>query len=82
MRRPAVLFGLAALLLVAYEAARLANLADHTSAVAGMPLTPSSWVLGPLHIALYLLVVVVAPVLVIAGTADTLLRLRTAPRSR
>ena len=61
MRRPAALFALAALLFIAYEAARLANLADHTSAVAGMPLTASSWVLGPLHIVLYLLAVVVAP---------------------
>jgi hypothetical protein len=81
MRRPAVLFGLSGLLFIAYETARMANLANHTSAVAGMPLTESSWLLGPLHIALYLLVVIVAPILAIAGTLDTLLRLRR-PRAR
>lgn len=51
--------------------------ADHTSAIAGMPISPLSNLLGPLHIAIYMLVVVVAPVLVIAGTLDTLLLLRS-----
>ena len=81
MKRPAILFALAGLLLVVYEIARLSDLAVHTSAVAGMPMNASSWVLGPLYIALYLLVVIVAPILTIAGTLDTLLLLRKQPAS-
>jgi hypothetical protein len=76
MRRPAVLFGLAGLMLAAHVVCRTLGFQDHTSAIAGMPISPLSNFLGPLHIAIYMLVVAVAPVLVIAGTLDTLLFLR------
>jgi hypothetical protein len=76
MRRPALLFGLAGLLLGAHVAARLAGWAEHTSVIAGMPLSASSWVIGPMFVALHLVVVVVAPILSVAGTIDSLLLLR------
>ncbi len=76
MKRPAMLFVIAAFLGVAHLAAWAAGWAEHTSAIAGMPQSASSWVLGPAFIALHLVVVVVAPVLAIAGTMDTLLSLR------
>ncbi|MBX3209991.1 MAG: hypothetical protein KF764_33485 [Labilithrix sp.] len=76
MRRPAALFGLAGLLAVAYLAASLAGWAEHTSAICGMPRSPASWTLGPVFVALYLAVVIVAPILAIAATLDTLLLLR------
>lgn len=81
MRRPAVLFTLAALLSGAYLASSVLGGADHTSAIAGMPATSASWTLGPLHIALYMAFVVIAPILAIAGTIDTLLLLRAQHRS-
>lgn len=76
MTRPAWLFAIAAMLFVAHLIARAAGLADHTSAIAGMPISAASWTLGPLHVLLYLLVVVVAPILTIAATIDTLITLR------
>ncbi|MBX3264412.1 MAG: hypothetical protein KIS78_05765 [Labilithrix sp.] len=76
MRRPAALFGLAGLLAVAYLAARVAGWAEHTSAICGMPRSPASWTLGPVFVVLYLAFVVLAPVLAIAATLDTLLLLR------
>ena len=76
MKRPALVFALAALLFVGYAIGRLAGWADHTSAIAGMPLSASSWVLGPLFVALHLAVVVVVPILPIAAMLDTLLLLR------
>ncbi|MBX3202180.1 MAG: hypothetical protein KF894_28885 [Labilithrix sp.] len=76
MRRPAALFGLAGLITAAYLAARLAGWAEHTSAICGMPRSPASWTLGPAFVALYLAVVVLAPILAIAATLDTLLLLR------
>ena len=76
MKRPAVLFGLAALLFVAHAGARLAGWAEHTSVIAGMPRSPSSLVLGPAFVLLHLAVVVVVPVLAIAATIDTELVLR------
>jgi hypothetical protein len=66
----------AALLVLAHLIARAGGLAEHTSAIAGMPLSPASIVLGPLHVAGYLLLVVIAPILAIAGTIDTVLLLR------
>ena len=41
-----------------------------------MPVNAMSNLYGPLHVMFYMLVVVIAPVLVIAGTLDTLLVLR------
>jgi hypothetical protein len=80
MKRPAVVFGLAALLFVAHSAARLAGWAEHTSAIAGMPATPSSLVLGPAFITLHLATVTIAPILTIAAMLDTLLVLRRRSR--
>ena len=76
MKRPASLFALAALLFVAHTGARLAGWAEHTSAIAGMPRSPSSLVLGPAFVLLHLVVIVVVPVLAIAATIDTVLVLR------
>ena len=76
MKRPAILFALAALLFLAHAAAGLAGWAEHTSAIAGMPTSRASFVLGPAFVVLHLLVVVIAPVLAIAATLDTLLVLR------
>lgn len=78
MIRPAPLFGTAGLLLAAHVVARIAGLAEHTSVIAGMAISSESWVLGPIHVALYLLLVVIAPIFVIAGTIETLLLRRTA----
>ena len=82
MRRPAVLFLLAALLVLAHAASSLAGGAEHTSVVAGMPLSSASWMLGPAHVGLYLVLVIVAPVLALAGTFDTILILREASSDR
>ena len=76
MKRPAVLFGLAALLFATHAAAGLAGWAVHTSAIAGMPTSPASFVLGPAFVLLHLVVVVLAPVLAIAAMLDALLVLR------
>ncbi len=81
MRRPAVLFALAALLVLAHVAARLAGFAEHTSAIVGMPTSAASNLLGPLHVVLHLQLVVVAPILAIAATLDTVLLLQC-PRDR
>lgn len=70
MKRPVILGGLAALLVVAYELARLAGVAEHTSAIAGMPRDASSWVLGPMYVLLYLLTVTVAPILALTAALD------------
>lgn len=76
MKRPAILFALTALLFLARAAAGLAGWAEHTSAIAGMPTSQASFVLGPAFVVLHLLVVVIAPVLAMAATLDTLLVLR------
>jgi hypothetical protein len=66
-KRPVVALGIAAAIVLAHLAMRALGMAVHTSAVAGMPVDDSSLALGPLYIAVYLLAVVVAPVLAIAG---------------
>lgn len=71
MRRPAVFFGLAALLCGAHLAARCAGWEEHTSALAGMPTTSSSSLIGPLFVALHLAVVALAPILAFAATIDS-----------
>jgi len=76
MRRPALLFTMAGLLFGSHVVANAAGWADHTSAISGMPQSTASWVIGPLFVALYLALVIVAPILTIAGTVDTLLLLR------
>ena len=76
MKRPAILFCVAALLFVMHGGARLAGWAEHTSAIAGMPTSPSSAVLGPAFVVLHLLFIVVAPILTLAATLDTMVALR------
>jgi hypothetical protein len=78
MKRPAVIFALAALLFVAHWLAGIAGWAEHTSVIAGMPQAEVSWVYGPAFVGLHLAFVVLAPVLAIAGTFDTLLLLSRA----
>jgi hypothetical protein len=74
--RAAWLFLLAALLVLLHKASCFAGFADHASVLAGMPRSPWSWLLGPSFVVLQLVVVVVAPILAIAATLDTLLLLR------
>jgi hypothetical protein len=82
VKAPAILFVVAALLAGGHLATRLLGLAEHTAVLAGMPLDDRSWVLGPLHVALYFLAVVVAPVLVLAASAETAVRLVAQARAR
>jgi hypothetical protein len=59
---------LAAVAIVAVHLAmRALGLAEHTSAIAGMPVSEASWVVAPLYVLAYLAAVVVAPILAIAG---------------
>ncbi len=76
MRRPATLFVLAGLLGAAHVITRALGWADHTSAIAGMPISEASNLLGPVHVLVYMAVVIVAPILAIAGTIDALLLMR------
>lgn len=75
MKRPAFVFGLVALLVLLYAVTAACGCADHVSVIAGMPRSTWSWLLGPAFVALQLIVVVVAPILAIAATLDTLLLL-------
>ncbi|MDF2695513.1 MAG: hypothetical protein K0S65_3896 [Labilithrix sp.] len=75
MKRPAVFFGLVGLLVILHAMAAAAGCAGHVSVIAGMPRSSWSWLLGPGFVALQLLVVVVAPILALAGTLETLLLL-------
>lgn len=76
MRRAAVLFGCAGAILAARLATSAGGLADHTSVIAGMPVSTWSWLLGPAHVIVQLLFVVVAPVLAIAAVLETVVSLR------
>jgi hypothetical protein len=80
MKRPAILFAVAGILFILHVVARLAGLAEHTSALAGMPGSSASGILGPLHVVLYLLVVTVAPILVLGATLESVIVLWTARR--
>jgi len=80
MKRPAILFAVAGILFTLHLVTRLAGLAEHTSALAGMPVSAASGVLGPLHVILYLLVVTVAPILALGATLESVLLLATARR--
>ena len=80
MKRPAVLFAVATLLFVAHAGASFAGWAEHTSAIAGMPATPSALVLGPAFIVLHLVTVALAPILTIVAMFDALLVLRRRSR--
>lgn len=82
MRGPAILFVVAASLVGGHLVARMLGLAEHTAVLAGMPLAEASWVLGPIHVVLYLLAVIVAPVLALAASAETVLRLVVQARAR
>ena len=70
MKRAVILFGLAALLFIAYGLASAAGWAEHTSVIAGMPLSESSRTIGPAFIALRLAIVVIAPIFTIAAAID------------
>ena len=76
MRRPAFLFAFAGALVLAHVAMRAGGLAEHTSVIAGMPLSASSWALGPLYVAVYLAAATAAPVLALAASPEALLVLR------
>lgn len=75
MKRAAWLFALAALLFLAHVGAGLAGWDEHTSILAGMPRSSASWVLGPSYVVLHLAFVVIAPILLVAGTIATIWQL-------
>lgn len=77
MRRAAALFACAGAVLAARLAASAGGLAEHTSVVAGMPVSTWSWLLGPSYVIIHLAFAVVAPVLAIAATLETVLLLRS-----
>lgn len=56
--------------MLAHLGTRALGLADHTSTLAGMAASDSSYLLGPLHIVVHLATVVLAPVLMIAASLD------------
>ncbi|AKU97421.1 hypothetical protein AKJ09_04085 [Labilithrix luteola] len=74
MKRPLWLVGTAGFIVLLHGAARALGWADHTSVVAGMPLSNLSPILGPAFIVLHLVVVIVAPTLAVAALLDALLR--------
>lgn len=73
MRRPVLLGVLGALLLLADLLARPWR--AHVIVVTGMAVAPSSWVIGPVVIALHLLAAL-APILLLAALADVVLTFR------
>lgn len=66
-------FAVAALLVLAHLAMRVAGFADHTSVLAGMPQSEWSAALGPVYVLGYFGAILVAPVLVIAVVVEYLL---------
>jgi hypothetical protein len=74
MRRPLLLLAVAGLLAAAHVATSLAGFADHLDAVVGMPAFAGSWLCAAIHIADWLLAVVVAPIFAIAGALALVLR--------
>jgi hypothetical protein len=72
MKRAFVLFGLCASLVALLLVMRALGLAEHTSFLAGMPLSSASWTLGPLYVATHLVTVILAPILLLAGALELL----------
>jgi hypothetical protein len=58
---------LAVLLVSLHLGLRALGLAEHMSAIAGMPASSSSWAIAPLYIVSYFLAVVVAPIVALAS---------------
>ena len=82
MKRAYELLGSAALLVVLRLGLGAAGLAEHTSVIAGMPISQASWTMGPLYVLVHLAAEIVAPVLAIAAALEAaMVRLRDAPRS-
>lgn len=76
MKLSARLFACAGILVGGHLLLRVLGCAEHVSAIAGMPIAPSSIVLGPLHLVFYLAAAILAPILMIAATAEALIDLR------
>jgi hypothetical protein len=73
----------AGVLIAIHLGMRALGLAEHTSAIAGMPVSPASAILGPLYVVTYLLAVVVAPILAVASVLERGVRsLRRGPAKR
>jgi len=80
MKRRSVWF--VALILVAHLAMRTLGLGAHMSVLAGMPIDATSFVIAPIYLVVYLLVVLVAPVLLLAGAIDVAQRFHIRARRR
>jgi hypothetical protein len=80
MKRAAVLLGLAALLATAHVVLAALGAADHTSVIAGMPLSPASWTLGPLYVVVHLATVIALPILVLAAALEAAVETRARAR--
>ncbi len=70
MKRAALLLFVATFLVMSRVVLEVGGAAEHTSVIAGMPISPASWTVGPLYVLAYLASVVVAPVLAIAAALD------------
>jgi hypothetical protein len=66
MRRWHALLALTVAPIALHVAMRAAGWADHTSVVAGMPISQASYVIGPLYVVVHLVATFVCPVLAIA----------------
>ncbi len=53
-----------------YAVLRACGIAEHTSVLTGMPLSPASWVWGPLYVALHALTMIAVPIVVLAVAFD------------
>lgn len=64
------LFAAAALLAWAHVVMRGLGWGAHTSVIAGMPQSETSWVLGPIYVLAWMAFVALTPVLLFMGVAE------------
>ena len=62
--------GFVAVIVVGHLAMRWLGLGAHMSVIAGMPIDATSFVIAPVYLVVYLLAILVAPVLLLAGLFD------------
>jgi hypothetical protein len=68
--KPKILLGFAVALMLLHGVMRAMGLAEHTSVIAGMPITSASWILGPLYALAWLAFVVLAPILTLTAVFE------------
>lgn len=66
------MLAIAAAIVCVRVAFRLLGMDEHAAVVSGMPLSPASWVLGPIAVISALACAIVAPVLVIGAALASL----------